>query len=351
MTRRICLFAVFLITFLFLRVPVEGVGSLHPVGGVFKKTSYQCVFRSMVEDSSGRLWAGTFGAGLFSFDGKKWTHIASSPNALPDDRLSKLLIAKSDDSKLFIATAGGGACQFDLVKETWSPLGNSPELSSRHFHAFLHLSDGRFLLGSVGDGLFVGRGQSWKHYGEPDGLPSAWINDAATASDGVLIATSEGLALLKNDRITDVELPCGSWTDGAVNVIALFHDEWFLGTASGGLIGRTIDPKAPAAGLPLWKTRRYRRIPGISGSVHALLPDCDTLWVAAETGLFSFDGTSEPVKMDGPWKPEEAFKCLLKRQNGQFIAGTADGRLYAKSANTPWTTLFDYSNFSQEVVK
>ncbi|MBF0502841.1 MAG: hypothetical protein HQM09_22090 [Candidatus Riflebacteria bacterium] len=302
----------------------------------------------MAEDNQGRLWAGTFGAGLLLFDGKEWSHIASAPNGLPDNRLSKLLV---DNDALYVATAGGGAVRYDFSTHVWTPVGTGEQLTSHHFHAFLRLPDGRFILGSVGDGLFIGRDTDWKHFSESDGLPSSWVNDAVIGSEGVFLATADGLALLKNDRIVEVDLPQDAWQDGATNVITRFRDEWFLGTSSGGLIARSIDEKAVQAGVPAWKTRHYRRIPGISGSVHALLPDGDTLWVAAEAGLFRISGVGDPVRIDGPWGRSEAFKCLLKRRDGHLYVGTAEGCIYSMSTSGEWKKIYDYTNSSLEVMK
>ncbi|HNW34398.1 MAG TPA: hypothetical protein PKM25_05660, partial [Candidatus Ozemobacteraceae bacterium] len=112
----------------------SGLGSLTSAGSVFKKSEYVCVIRSMVDDAAGRLWAGTFGAGLLSFDGTSWKQLASAPGGLPDSRISKLLI--DEDGSLLIATAGGGAVRYRSEAGLWQKLIDGDEPAARHFHAF-----------------------------------------------------------------------------------------------------------------------------------------------------------------------------------------------------------------------
>lgn len=310
------------------------LGSLKSVGSVWKKTGYDCVVRSFAEDCAGRLWAGTFGAGLFVFDGKVWERIGSVPEAIPDGRISKLVI--DADGSLLAATAGGGAFRFDAARRKSAPLIPGKEPGSRHFHAFLRTQDGRFLLGAVGEGVFLTEKGAWKHLTESDGLPSAWVNDAVPDGDGgIWLATWDGIARLSRAGDIDrVELPEPQWTDGNVNVLASCAGTLWIGTGSGGLV-RRIPPAAPG------KRPQYVRIAGVPPQVHALQEYGGSLWAATEQGLFRVDpvtGRAVPECREGGGT---AFTALGV-WNSALVAGTDMGAIWLRENSGRWRMIFEY---------
>ncbi len=318
-----------------------GLGSLTREGSVWKKTAYTCVCRALVEDDAGRLYLGTFGAGLWIRTGDTWSQVRQAPGGLPDDRISKLLLEGED---LLVATAGGGAARLHRSSGRWSRLTSFGDPPSRHFHAFLGLPGGGYLLGSVGDGLCLATDGRWVTLGESDGLPSDWINDALADASGTWLATYAGLAFLEGTRITRVELPDRQWRDGNINVLARFQGNLFLGTGSGGLVER-LEPVHPADSAkprrPAPRRATFRRIPGIPDQVHALLPFGGHLWVGTEEGLFRLlaDGTVE--RQDGPASASRAIKSLGVTRAG-VVVGTDIGQVYLVGDKN-WLCLFDYS--------
>ncbi|RCK80995.1 MAG: GGDEF family protein [Candidatus Ozemobacter sibiricus] len=319
-----------------------GLGSLTREGSVWKKTAYSCVCRALLEDDAGRLYLGTFGAGLWIRTGETWAQIRQTPGGLPDERLSKLLVEGED---LLVATAGGGAARLHRPSGRWSPLTPFGEPPSRHFHALAILPDGGYLLGSVGDGLCLATGGRWITLKEPDGLPSDWINDALPEASGTWLATYAGLAYLEGTRVTRVEHPEQGWRDGNINVLARFQGNLFLGTGSGGLVERLEPlPGSTPAGSPQRSPRRrvtYRRIPGIPDQVHALLPVGDTLWIGTEEGLFRLLSDRAVERREGPASASRAIKSLGLTRAG-VVAGTDVGQVYLVDGKN-WVCLFDHS--------
>ncbi len=310
------------------------LGSLKSVGSVWKKTGYDCVVRSFAEDRAGRLWAGTFGAGLFVFDGNVWEQIASIPEAIPDGRISKLVI--DADGSLLAATAGGGAFRFDAARRSSSPLIPGNEPGSRHFHAFIRTNDGRFLLGAVGEGVFLAEKGDWKHLTESDGLPSSWVNDAVPDGDGgIWLATWDGIARLdRAGSIDRVELPESPWTDGNVNALASCAGTLWIGTGSGGLIRR--NPPA----LPR-KRPQYVRIPDVAPQVHALQEHDGSLWAATEQGLFRVDPATGRAVPDCREAGEAAFTALGVWKSA-LVAGTDMGAIWLRENDGRWSKIFEY---------
>jgi len=319
----------------------EGLGSLTKVGSVWKKTVYECVIRSLAEDNQGRLWAGTFGAGLLVIEDGKWRQIATEPNGLPDMRISKIIIK---DGFLYVATVGGGAVKMDISSQKWLPLLPQTNPSSKYFHAFSILRNGSFVLGAVGEGVFISKNGEWLNITENDGLANNWVNDSVETPDGIWLATFQGLALLKDGKINSIELPTGSWNDGNINVIAVFRDHLFLGTGSDGLIERVASLDSTTASAPEKATRKkieYKRFRGIPKQIHALLPFQNLLWIAGEEGLFTMDANEDIKQVEGPWGKDTAFKSLGIFKNA-IVSGTDKGIIYYLHDGKNWSKILDY---------
>ncbi len=311
--------------------------------GVWNKTRYTCVIRSLLEDRHGNLWIGSFGAGLWRYDGRDVASIPANAAGYPDSRISKLLI---DGDRIFVATAGGGAAVYDADKQLWKPLAASGSVASEHFHAFIRLSDGRFLLGSVGDGLFIGKDADWKQITEGDGLTNDWVNDALEIPQGILAATSQGLTLIRDGRAVDAFLPTSGWADGNINVIYRFGDRIFLGMASSGLTAMTLHtPSEPQ------KTKAGRLQPGFEqvasapAQIHALLAYDGRLFVGTEVGLYVVDDELKCHSVSGDWPAESAIKALGLYKN-ELVVGTAAGEVYHGKPGGSWRRVFRYAEFT-----
>lgn len=318
---------------------VCGMGSVTIEGNKIRKSEYHCVMRTMAEDHLGRLWVGTFGAGVFRFDDKGWKQYLASGTGLPDNRLSKMLVASHT---LYLVTAGGGGATLDIETERWQPIGNASAPASRHFHALWRDSDGTCILGSVGEGVFVGSGTSWIHLTDREGLPHNWVNDAINASGGHWIGSYEGLGFLRDGKILFVEMPKFGWFSANINVLAWFRGELMLGTASGGLTGRSVESSQKNRLHPDFRAVRFRPVPECGVNVHALLPDGDVLWVGCEDGLYRVTGDGPAERVKGVWPAGDAVKAL-GFWKGHLIVGTAEGRLYRRNDDQTWFEIFDYA--------
>ena len=68
-----------------------------------KWTTYNKSYSSLTEtvqcmafDSSNRLWCGTFGGGLFCFDGTRWSNYTTSNSSLPSDYVGTVIVDNND---------------------------------------------------------------------------------------------------------------------------------------------------------------------------------------------------------------------------------------------------------------
>ncbi|HNW35074.1 MAG TPA: hypothetical protein PKM25_09100, partial [Candidatus Ozemobacteraceae bacterium] len=145
--------------------------------------------------------------------------------------------------------------------------------------------------------------------------------------DGIARLSAEG-------RVERVELPESGWTDGNVNVLASFGGDLWLGTASGGLVRRSM-PAGPG------KKPAYRRIIGVPAQVHALLAHQGTLWAATENGLYAIrhGAGTKPVEcaLDG-----SPAVTALGTWKSRLVAGTDLGAIWMLENDGKWYTIFTY---------
>ena len=130
--------------------------------------------QSMAFDSSNRLWCGTFGAGLFSFDGNKWSNYTTSNSSLPSDYVGAIAI--DNNNVLWLncrdprypdkigSEFGLGLTRFD--GNSWKTYNhkNSP-LPSDCFWDVQVDTDNRLWIATAGDvGLVCYDGTAWVTY-------------------------------------------------------------------------------------------------------------------------------------------------------------------------------------------
>jgi ligand-binding sensor domain-containing protein len=128
----------------------------------------------MAFDSSNRLWCGTFGGGLFCFDGTQWSNYTTSNSSLPSDYVGTVTVDNNDVLWLNCrdpqypdkmgAEFGLGLTRFDGNTWTTYNRNNSP-LPSDCFWDVQVDADNRLWIATAGDvGLVCYDGLTWKTY-------------------------------------------------------------------------------------------------------------------------------------------------------------------------------------------
>ena len=135
------------------------------------------IVQSMAFDSDNRLWCGTFGSGLFCFDGSKWTQYTTKNSQLPSDYVG--FVAVDNDDVLWLncrdpqypdkmgSEFGLGLTRFD--GNTWTTYNhNNSPLPSDCFWDVQVDADNRKWIATAGDlgvvGLVCFDGSGWKIY-------------------------------------------------------------------------------------------------------------------------------------------------------------------------------------------
>jgi ligand-binding sensor domain-containing protein/signal transduction histidine kinase len=271
---------------------------------------------TLCESSSGQLWIGTSGQGLFAFADGKFRPLALRENRLPGDVRA---ICEDRQGDLWLGTFGGGLVRlrvrqeqvFDshkgLPDETVACIGVDaggrlwagfqsglfleagkrfePVGSGRLINALALGVDGSVWTGTWGNGLWRLIGGQAVHFGTADGLSSDIVTAVATLPDGgVYAGTSSGAVhLWRGDRMQTFSPGEGAGNsaieallvDSGGGVYAGTQDgQVFRGTnntmaeiTGGRLVGAPISALAESSGGQLWIASAGHGVAGESNGV------------------------------------------------------------------------------------
>jgi len=148
----------------------------------------------LIQDSNGTIWAGTFEAGLFAinpntFEFKRY----GSVNGLTSDGVN-CIYENKDDKTLMLGTDGGGLCIMDFTTNKDKPLvsiykhiDNRNSISSNSVNNIYKDKNGIFWIAtSNGLNQFDLKKKNFTIYTEKDGLPNSYIYDVIPDSEGNL---------------------------------------------------------------------------------------------------------------------------------------------------------------------
>ncbi|MCW5897732.1 MAG: histidine kinase [Flavobacteriales bacterium] len=259
----------------------------------------------IAQDALGLVWIGS-DKGLLRTDGEQVEVM------LRTDPASVTALAAADNG-VVAALSDGRIVRCDGRSCEATPLGAS--LIDTPARGILYMPDGALLLGTYGAGLWILREGRILRVTEKDGLPDDHVNGLCLLDDGAVVAaTDQGLALLRDDRVTQVygeaegapdnlvlsvttdgtrvwagtdrhgpfrwdprtdthalHQPLETWGHGAVVAIAVQGGQLWLGTDREGLLLHEYSPSAGAGAPPL-----LRREPEATGhGVHDLFVDRD----------------------------------------------------------------------------
>ncbi len=155
--------------------------------GGFPDNSY--VF-SLLEDSRGKIWAGTIGKGLYSFDPvskatENYRYSAKDKNSLSSNSICGIF--EDQKGKLWLSTEGGGLCKFNGEAGAFTRYSTLNGLPSNMVYKVLE--DGRgnlWVSTSRGLAAYSPQTGAWKVFTKADGLLTDQFNysSAYRAPDG-----------------------------------------------------------------------------------------------------------------------------------------------------------------------
>lgn len=217
--------------------------------------------RCAIIDRAGTLWFGTNNDGVFSFDGKYFTHFTTS-NGLTDNHVASII--QDDEGDLWFGT-GNGLCRYDgktfnNVSIPWTDTSSIwldkvyPVVNPNEVRSMIQDKDGIFWLGTNGAGVYRYDPDAVKNGGieftsflsnqgrkQSDSLYHNIISSITEDEDGNIWFTSMthgGVSRYDGIKMTHFEVADGLSDD---MVLTSFMDSsgdlWFgsLGNRNGGL--------------------------------------------------------------------------------------------------------------------
>ncbi|OAB62538.1 hypothetical protein AY599_01760 [Leptolyngbya valderiana BDU 20041] len=235
------------------------------------------VVYDLLLDREGALWVGTAG-GLARIGGDGTLTVWTRADGLPNDRIFALF--QGDGPGIWLATFGGGVVHFDGGEfRVWR---TSDGLASDQVHSVLADRDGRLLVGTYEGGFHAIEAGRVRTIELPEGLPGIAIQSMLTDGNGNLWLGSYGNGLIRF-RDDDVAHLNEGELEAAVISDMLEDAEGSLWLATRTGLQRLRDGKFTVFGQP----------EGLADTTFVVTGGerADQLWVGTEGhGLFSLVG-------------------------------------------------------------
>ncbi len=296
---------------------------------------------SLLQDSKGNLWIGTWGSGLYYFDveSSTFTNFEIIPNYLRGFRSDFdviLDIFEDNNKNIWIGTDGGGLVLIG-TKKTFNgiSLPNDIDCGLKNFHitCLYETKDGSFWLGTNGGGLYRTRNKKTFEY-IPTLVKSGETNiiqNIYEVSEN-LLWVSTGTETFELD-ISNKNLKLTPGTDknvfsiGKIVAILRLGDDMIIGTQEDGLhiisgyyLGKRDDWKISPQNDSIFESVR----------VTFIKKDIDnTIWIGTYKGIYIYDNIKKSVSVpkfsDDKKLSSNIFLCWAQTSDGSIWLGTPSG--------------------------
>jgi len=309
----------------------EGLVALSPskVKTIFPPDHWQgCVPLSAAADVANGIWVGTEGAGLYHLKGNgDWEHFGASAGFANQ---FVWCVSEDDQHRVWAGTWGGGIF-VQQGDHFVTPTGL--EKITVPMTAILQAPAGVTWIGTA-SGLLRYQAGAVSWFGEKDGLKLPDVRAIAQARDGTIwfAMVGGGLGRLQNGKVTQYFKGDGLSTDYLICLHLDTHDNLWIGTDGGGLCR--------------FKTGSFSKINSAEGlpsnSINGIEEDgLGNFWISSNNGIFRVPQQQLDDCADGK---TNAIDCLvyglgdgmpsLQCSGGMqpSLCRTADGRLWVPTS-------------------
>ena len=145
--------------------------------------------RSILEDSHGNLWFGTYGGGVSMFNGDTFTHFTEK-EGLSDNIVYSIL--EDSHGNLWFGTGGGGVSMYN--GESFTHFTEKEGLRNNYVLSILEDSNSNLWFGTNGGGVSIYNGESFTHFTEREGLNNNYVwSILEDSNSNIWISTAKGL--------------------------------------------------------------------------------------------------------------------------------------------------------------
>lgn len=316
----------------------EGLFRISETPGGFIKTKYdktQGFLNNSItcirEDNEGNIWIGTYGDGMYVYNGKRFSRIDQN---LELYRQTVLDIYFDKRGNAWLATLNHGVAQYQMASKNFTWLTEREGLSNNHVRSILQDRSGNYWFGTSGGGVCHYFGKQFTVYDKSSGLSGNFIYSVFRDSRHRLWTgtSDQGLSVLDSAGFYSFNAGNG-FANVKVKAIAESPDGLlYFGTDGQGVFS--------------YDGKEFKEIADLKKTyVRALLPDKDgNLWIAtAGTGLFCLRSQSEDGRVEKFTTKEgllhNRLTALLYDKSGRLWYGTEnsgigcllDGRIQEQS--------------------
>ncbi|MCW3072477.1 MAG: hypothetical protein JWO44_2367 [Bacteroidetes bacterium] len=269
---------------------------------------------SLKQDAKGNIWIGTYGDGVYVYDGKTFSRIDFH---LELYKKTVLDIYFDSRDNVWLATLNNGVAQYNTLAKTFSWLTENEGLSNNHVLSLLEDKSGNYWFGTSGGGVCNYFGKQFTNYDKSAGLGGNFIYSIFRDSRNRLwIGTSDkGVSIFDSARFSSFNAGNG-FAD--VKVKAINEDEAgniYLGTEGDGVYIYNGTEFKPYEGL----TKKY---------VRSIVKDkTGNLYIAtAGTGIYKLDLSEAKPKLENFRTADgllhDRVTCLHYDKQGKLWYGT-----------------------------
>jgi|GEM_PF-292756 len=251
-------------------------GVWHESAGEYPWPRKRIRAHTLMEDSDGNLWAGSYGDGLYRWNGKSWKLV----EGLPATVIRSLF--EDHEGNIWVGTDGGGLCQ--LKPKLFNNYTTRDGLPENIITAVREVNPGEMWIGTHGGGLVVMKDSRFHPVYFPEYLNYRWFWALDADRSGTVWAGLYGskvFSFANGNYQKPTELPVSKENQREA-ITAVLTDR------SGGLWVATRNGLLRYDnGVP----HEFTSQDGLSGvSIRAIVETTDgVLWVGTEKGLHRFD--------------------------------------------------------------
>ena len=301
-----------------------GGGLLSYKKGVFKVYSKKQGLSNtqvwgLFEDNRGRIWCGTDGGGANVLENDKFKSF-NTENGLSHNVV--YVINQDNSGNMWFGTRGGG---LSILKDgKFLNYNTNNGLSSNHIWSFLKDSQGNMWVGTFQGGLLVYKNGEFKRYNKEAVYDSMWVIFEDSNKNIWIGTEGGGVSLLKNNKVSHFTKNNGLSNNIIMSMTEDREGNLWIGTNGGGV---NILSKS--------KFRTFSAENGLSQDhVNSLYEDSSgSLWVATIDGLNIIKGSNIKIFNKDNGFINTYFTSIVEDKNGVIWVGTNGGGLYNYSDN------------------
>jgi signal transduction histidine kinase/ligand-binding sensor domain-containing protein len=293
---------------------------------------------SILEDSHGNFWFGTWGGGVSRYDGKTFTQFTEK-EGLSNNVVWSIL--EDSQGNIWFGTEGGGVSMYN--GEAFIHFTEKEGLSNYRIFSILEDSHGNLWFGTGGGGISMFNGETITHFTRKEGLINNSVFSILEDSQGNLWFGTEGggVSMFNGESFTSYTTEEGLSNNWIFSILEDSHGNLWFGTGGGGVSrydGETFTHITEKEGLS-------------SNHVTSIFEDSHrNIWIGSRGGGVSrYDGETFTHITEKEGLSNNNVLSILENSYGNYWFGTLGGGVSIYNGET-FTHFTENEGLSNSIV-